>query len=198
MWKKSIPAWAVVPLLIALSVASVGLWVRFAPSRQTVDPKAPAVQAQDAPKTANLPLRSIQTTVKTVDKAEVEKRIPGAVSVETRTNPQKFTFPPVQLDGWEGRRIVTPVLDNATGEVHVDDHKLPPPWFQWKKEFVGDIRYLFVGDHTFEADLKMVPIRLNARDGGMTIDPYAFVGGDIRREDARIGGRLGIGVQVRF
>jgi len=196
--EKKIPASVVPWLLIVLSVVFAGVWYRYARSRPTIDSNAPAVQAQEAKKTANLPRTKILTSVAVVDKAEVERKIPGAISLETRTNPQKFTFPPAELGPWDGKRIVTPVLDNVTGEVHVEDKRLPPPFFQIKKEFQADGRYLFVGDHTAEIDAKVIPIRINARDGGVTIDPYLFGGVDFRRSDSSIGGRAGVGIQVRF
>ena len=188
--------WHYIPVvLVGLAVLS---WFRWAPSRQTISPSAPTTIAPEPKKTAKLPLRSIQAVVKVVDKEAVEKAIPGALSAETRANPYKFAFPPAELGPWAGKRVVTPVLDNTTGEVHVEDKRLPPPWIEWKKEFVADGRYLFVGDHTAELDIKAIPIRINARDGGVIIDPYVFGGVDFRRSDSSIGGRAGVGVQVRF
>lgn len=182
-------------VLVGLAVLA---WFRWAPSRQTVAPSAPATVAPEAKKTAKLPLRAIRATVRVVDKEAVEKAIPGAIAPETRANPQKFVFPPAELGPWAGKRIVTPVLDNTTGEVHVEDRRLPPAFLEWKKEFVADARYLFIGDHTAELDIKAIPLRINARDGGVTIDPYVFGGVDFRRSDSSIGGRAGVGVQVRF
>mgnify|MGYP001563405175 CR=1 FL=1 len=202
MWEEKAKTRVKTALYHYIPVVLVGLavlaWFRWAPSRQTVDPKAPAVQAPTPKKTAKLPLRSIQAAVRVVDKEAVEKAIPGALSLETRANQAKFVFPPAELDPWAGKRIVTPVLDNTTGEVHVEDKRLPPPWIEWKKEFVADGRYLFAGDHTAELDIKAIPLRINARDGGVTIDPYVFGGVDFRRSDSSIGGRAGVGVQVRF
>ncbi len=183
---------------VALVGLAVLLWMRFAPSKQTINPAAPAVQAQKPHKTENLPLSALKTTVMTVDKEAIEKAIPGALTPETRANPHKFAFPPAELTPWQGKRVVTPVLDNVTGEVHVEDKRLPPKFFEWKKEFMVDGRYLLFGDHVAEAAIRVVPIRINAKDGGMTVDPYAFVGVDVRREDSRFGGRAGVGVQVKF
>ena len=195
---KKIPVSVVPWLLIALCVVFAGVWFRYSPSRRSIDPVAPATQAPLAKKTANLPTRQMRTSVAVVDKEEVEKRIPGAISLETRANPQRFTFPPAELEPWHGRRIVTPVLDNATGNVFVEDKKLPPPWFEWKKEFTADVRYMFVGDHVFETDVGVIPFRLNSKDGRMSLEPSLFGGLDVRKDDNAIGGRAGIWLHGRF
>lgn len=181
-----------------LAACAVVAWFRWAPSRQRVDPNAAATTAAQPKQTADLPRETTVGKRQSVDKKSIEKKLPGALSDQTLRDPNKLAAPPAIIPPWRGATIATPITDNTTGETIVETKQLLPRWYEWRKEFSADARYMVVGDHLAEVDLKANPIQFNARDGGVTIEPYGFVGADVRREDSAIGGRAGIGIHIKF
>lgn len=184
---------------VALGMLALVLWNRFAPSKPVIDPNANAVEAPLAKRTKSLPTRRTHATVAVVEKSEVERELPGALSERTvRDNNVLVSRPREIPKGWEHGYFVTPTLDNTTGEMGADIKAKPPPFFEVRKRFEIEGRYLFAGTNRMEADARVLPIRFNAKDGGTTIEPVLFGGMEVRREDDSFGARAGVGVVVKW
>jgi hypothetical protein len=184
---------------IVLGMFALVLWNRFVPSKPVIDPKAEAQPATLAKRTKSLPTRKVPVQVAVVEKQEVERVLPGVLSRRSLEDNTVVVSKPREITkGWEYGYFVTPTLDTVTGEMGADVKAKPPPFVEFRKRFELEGRYLFAGANVFEADLRVLPIRFNARVGGVTIEPILFGGIEVRREDSTFGARAGVGISVKW
>lgn len=191
--------------IIVVILAAILSWWYFAPSTKTVDPKAPATEGAVPRKLKNVTKKKVLiphsiTEIETMDKEEVEDKIPGTLSEETKLDPNKFALKTVEIPAWKGRTLATATLKSVdnTWVGGVDVKHLPPPLFEWKKEFKLVGRYFFVGDHKIEADAIVTPLTLNTKDGGWSMDVSAGVGTAVRNDAINsLNGRAFIQVEIK-
>jgi hypothetical protein len=70
--------------------------------------------------------------------------------------------------------------------------KEPVPFFEIKKEFYVQGRYLFTGKNSLEADLVANPLRVGP------VEIEAGAGLEVRRDDSTLGARGWIGASYHF
>lgn len=192
---------------IGLIAALVGvlIWFRITPSTRTVDPKAPATEGTTPSKLKGVPRSKVPvpqgvTQIDTMDKEEIERKMPGTLSEETKLDPKKFVLKSVEILPWRGKTTATSTIkaDNNTLVGGIDVKYLPPPMFDWKKEFKGHVRYFFTGDHKAEADLTLCPVSINSKDGAWQIDPSVGVGAYMKNDqESTVGVRAFVGIEIK-
>lgn len=81
---------------------------------------------------------------------------------------------------------------SPTGEGHILIRQEPPKFFQLKKEFRAEARYLFAGRNLVELDLVANPVRVGP------VNILAGAGVEVRRDDSSFGARAFVGFQYKF
>lgn len=180
-------------LLIAACATFVLLYLRFSPAPSPGYTPTTKVEVPAPPKAVvaepKISIPAPKTLKVYKNKAAVEKKLelpPETVKPEENIASVAETKPIHE----DAKITIVSAIDN-TGETRIITKQEVPFW-QLKRDFVLEGRYLFVGNNVAEMDLKLKFLRT----GPVTWE--GVVGGYVERDGGHTGVRAGVGFEYKF
>ena len=178
-------------IVLALCLVIVGyLWLRApSPPSYTSDP-GPVSQGLVVPWVeANVGKETIPPPEKIVRYNKIQ--LSGELKMPELKLEPGDPVAVVSIPSHTGPTTAIAILDN-TGITRVVTRKEPKKFFELKREFRLQGRYLFAGRNLAEADLYANPVRVGP------VNLLAGVGAELDREDSSLRGRAFVGFEYRF
>ena len=200
MWTGDLSARTKTALLLGvLATLALLVWHRYAPSAGS-GTAVGVVTTAPPPKVVERIVEKIKVVVKPGPERIVflqKEPLAAALKMPELTLTSDNVISVATAKPHTGPTTIVSTL-SPEGEGKILLRQEPPPWFQLQKAWEFDGRYLFLGSHVAEIDLRINPIHINARDGRMTVEPHLFGGIAADRDDNGLEARAGVGITLKW
>ena len=194
-WKDSAGAWLRPFLPYVLLSVAVMLFLKYAPESMKPWHQTPGPVTVAQPPKEIIRWRVKEVIVQgperivTLDKKELAVRLkwPELASLDNGTN----VLSAVNVSPSASRTTAVTTL-GPSGQAQTLLRVEPMPFFQVKREFSVNAKWLFLGHNLVEAEVRINPLRVGP------VEIVGAVGVEVRRDDQSFGPRAYVGAEYRF
>lgn len=180
-------------IVLCASIAFI-LWLKYAPTVSPVTSTPGQVTSAPLPKPVEKIIEKIKVVRQPVERVVYLEKAPLAASLkmpELKLEPGE-PVAVASIPSHTGPTTAIAMMDNVTGETRMVTRQEPTPFFEIKKEFRLQGRYLFAGANVAELDLNVLPVRLGP------VNILAGVGAEMDRDSSTLRGRAFVGFEYKF